>query len=141
MTTPKKTTSRKQSTQLSVWVSRLSFQRWGRVKEKAHAHKSLIDFDEGLRSLREFWKRFRKVCRVIGNRPVWFRYDKTRHGWHVVIWWRYAMQPWEHLALQAILGSDWRREAMNFARLAAGRSDRFSMERWNILYQEKLKCR
>lgn len=109
------------------------------MKERSHPNLTLIDYDEGLLALREFWRRFPRVCRVIGNRPLWFRYDRTRRGWHVVIYWRYEMSPWMLLALQAILGSDWRRESMNFARLASGRTDRFSMERWNILYEEKMR--
>ena len=116
----------------------LTFTRFGRVEEYADNKKTLIDFDEGLAKLREFDMRLPHVCRVIHNKPIWIRYDKTRHGWHIIILWRKTMLPWSILALQAILGSDWRREAMNWARLASGRTDAFAMKRWNILYSKKL---
>jgi|SRR4030042_90152 len=132
-------TSQTRLTQCLRWASNLRFGRWGRVKEWSSSHTTLLDFDGGRSLLRDFWRRFHKTCRVIGNSPEWYRYDRTRHGWHVVIYWRNPMSPWMILALQAILGSDWRRESMNFARLSSNRKDRFSMKRWNILYAEKIQ--
>jgi hypothetical protein len=63
-------------------------------------------------------------------------YERTARGWHVVIGLSISITPIETVALQAILGSDPRRESLNLMRvLYGGGSDK----RWNILYKRKLK--
>lgn len=139
MNTPRKMMSPKPLTECSGSGTPLRFQRFGVVEEWYNPTKILIDIDGGKRMLREFWFRFPRVCRVTGIRPRWIRLDKTAHGWHVVICLTRRREPWEILSLQAILFSDWRREAMNWARLASNPTDSFALKRWNILYREKVK--
>jgi len=136
------TTSQKHSTKQSEWVlnsTSKSFRKFGRIKEYAHPRRTLIDIDGGRKLLSETMYRIPRVARVVHIKPQWIRVDRTQHGWHVVIHWNRSLNNWSILALQAILGSDWRREAMNWDRLQAERKDRFSLKRWNILYEEKLK--
>lgn len=73
--------------------------------------------------------------------PVCVRYDRTRRGFHVVIWLSESLTRAELVALQACLGSDARREALNLMRVRSMRvygcppRDR---ARWNLLFEEKL---
>ena len=61
-------------------------------------------------------------------------------GWHVLVW----VEPppatcMEVAALQAVLGSDPRREACNINRarmVDAGKVSPFWRERWNVLYEQ-----
>ena len=52
---------------------------------------------------------------------------------------RRRLRPVEIVALQAILGSDWRREAFNFVRAINCRNTRLFQERYNILFERKVK--
>lgn len=69
------------------------------------------------------------------------RYDRTKRGWHVVIEWDRAFPPVALVALQAILGSDSRREALNFMRALSldGCRDRQCFLRFNLLFSHKVK--
>lgn len=90
------------------------------------------------------------VARVLGIKPKWIRYDRTKRGWHIVAEWpktafktrcpcgKKHHEPFAVLALQTILGSDFRREALNYMRLMSLRRDRYAMAHWNILYERKL---
>lgn len=54
----------------------------------------------------------------------------------------FALTPSECVAIQAVLGSDLAREAMNCRRaisLRVHKHSSFWKRRWNILFQEKLK--
>lgn len=69
--------------------------------------------------------------------------ERTRRGWHVVIRLREKLLPSEIVALQSILGSDGRREALNFMRAFAMRQKcngvtGYWRKRWNILFAGKL---
>lgn len=108
--------------------------KFGLIKELAEPGKVLLDFDGPLPDLRLIWRRLR-VCRL---ELRLMRIDRTQHGWHVVLWLKEPLEDWATLALQAILGSDPRREAMNFARLLAGPKDDWERQRWNILYERKV---
>lgn len=117
----------------------LTCSRFGVVKETADPRKILLDLD-GNRApnLRPVWA----VCRLIGLRPLGYRLDRTRKGWHLVIWLSFALTPAETVAVQACMGSDPRREALNAMRVIAIRRNkirnRFWLNRWNLLYAEKL---
>lgn len=65
-------------------------------------------------------------------RAYWCR--RTRHGWHVGIVLTRAIADWEAVAWQAVLGSDWRREVFNIAKL---RGRLGSAAPWNVLYVRK----
>jgi hypothetical protein len=84
------------------------------------------------------------VLRTIGLRPVWVRTDRTRRGWHVRIRLTRRLLPAETVALQALLGSDDRRECLNLMRvMSLARQDPgpYFRRRWNLLFKEKLPCR
>lgn len=113
-----------------------SFTTWGEVKELAEPNKTLCDYDgalpDGLRA------RVRAIRRLTGARPLTARLDRTARGFHLVIRWDRPWDPFQTVAIQAILGSDPMREALNFARAAArpglGNHGQF----WNILYGRKI---
>lgn len=92
------------------------------------------DFDEGRGSphLRPVWT----VFRLLGIRPISIRLDRTRRGWHMVIRCDRCFTPVEKVALQAVLGSDARRESLNLMRVINGHG---GDKRWNVLYREKLR--
>lgn len=81
-----------------------------------------------------------QLLRRAGLKPVWcsWRRSPGGHGWHVV--WRVRPQPrtpMEVVALQAILGSDVRREASNTWRARNWpRMPPFERARWNVLYRK-----
>lgn len=76
------------------------------------------------------------IARLIGIVPRYIRFDRTVHGWHVVIRWSRSLAPAEKVALQSVLGSDARREALNLMRVLNGHG---YDARWNILYAYKLR--
>lgn len=107
--------------------------RLGLVKEYADPNRTLCDYDAPARppGVTEVLA----LSRTIGVKPEWMRYDKTEHGWHLVVHWGERLTPWQTLALQAILGSDKRREALNWFRLF---NSRRPSRHWNILYEYKV---
>lgn len=120
-------------------IRRLTCSRFGIVKETADPRKLMLDFDRNARpNLRPVWA----VCRLVGLQPRMYRLDRTRKGWHVVIWLSFPLTPAEIVAVQACMGSDPRREALNAMRVIAIRRNRirnrFWSNRWNLLYAEKL---
>lgn len=139
----------------------LKIDRFGVVKQRARADLVLIDLDlprsyriarrckygrplplavaRGLCPIRVI----RAVCSRIGLHPVSVRYDRTARGFHVVIQlpWRERLQRAETCALQACLGSDDRREALNLARARSIRqfgAPPHALDRWNLLFERKL---
>lgn len=79
-----------------------------------------------------------RVFHILDIKPRWMRYDRTRRGWHLVIRLPRPLQKPALVALQAILGSDPRRETLNLMRALSVRWDRFNSQRWNVLFREKL---
>lgn len=61
---------------------------------------------------------------------------KTARGWHLIVFWKRRWDNWQTLAIQAMLGSDWKREALGLSRLLGTRSP---SRHWNLLFSEKLK--
>lgn len=80
-----------------------------------------------------------RIFHILDIRPRAIRYDRTRHGWHVIIELPRALDKAATVALQAILGSDPRRETLNLMRALNTRWDDFNECRWNILFREKIK--
>jgi hypothetical protein len=107
--------------------------RAGVVKATADPFWTYCDYDtrEAPR-LGRFWS----FSKITGLRPRVIRYDRTRRGWHVLICWSRALDAAEQVAIQAALGSDYRRETYNLARVLGGKS---SDPRWNILFERKIK--
>lgn len=75
---------------------------------------------------------------MLGVRIVWARYDKTRRGYHVIVRFTRRFSPVEIVAMQALCGSDSKREALNLARVMS-RYNRNGIKRWNLLYRVKLE--
>jgi hypothetical protein len=65
------------------------------------------------------------------------RLDRTARGFHLVLIWAQDFSPLEIVAIQAILGSDPMREALNFMRARALEASGNKSEFWNILYSRK----
>lgn len=63
---------------------------------------------------------------------------RTKNGWHVAIQVSETLSPAQVVAVQAICGSDWRREAfcLNKTR-KLHRCPRFWRDRWNVLYHSR----
>jgi hypothetical protein len=76
------------------------------------------------------------VLRTVKIVPSWIRVDRTRRGYHVTVAVRQRIAPLGIVALQAAMGSDWRREAFNFSRARKWKQlDAFWRGRWNVLYE------
>ena len=52
--------------------------------------------------------------------PLWIRYDRTQHGWHIIIAPTESLSYAEILCAQSVLGDDPRRGAFNLKRLRHG---------------------
>lgn len=81
------------------------------------------------------------IDRIVWAVKLWqwtlvaIRYDRTQRGWHVVVGIQEKVRPALIVAAQAILGSDYKREAFNLMRVQSlAHVPRFWRERWNVLY-------
>lgn len=81
------------------------------------------------------------VATVLGCDVCDMRIDRTRHGYHVVILVPRRVAAVSVVALQAILGSDPKRESFNLVRARNLRavSPFWRRERWNVLYHRHNK--
>jgi hypothetical protein len=112
----------------------------GIVKAKTRHDTLYCDFD------RPTAPRLPLLTRVLSrsgfDTPRWIRYDRTTHGWHVVIALRHHYTPAELVAGQLLLGSDARRERYNLTRIIRARQehliDPFWWRRWNLLFERKV---
>lgn len=110
----------------------LQLGRMGRVKRYANPSETLCDIDSarapGL-------GRVFRLARVLGVSVAWIRLDKSHSGrWHLIVRWRARFSKLELIAMQAILGSDPKREMFNLYRVRSGVRSR----RWNFLFESKL---
>jgi hypothetical protein len=113
----------------------MNLSTFGVVDRRGSSRTLLLDFDgEG-----PDWGRIYNVARRHRLKPVAMELYRTRHGWHVVVFTRRRVEPWQALVLQALMGSDWRRESLNLLRLwdTAGQVQRGLKWRWNVLYNGK----
>lgn len=104
---------------------------------KVRLDEALLDFD------RKRSPRLRPVffvLRLCSLRSVFICDERSRRGWHRTIRLSCRMEPAALVALQSICGSDGRREALNLMRvLALPGLEKYERERWNLLYERKLK--
>lgn len=117
----------------------------GRVTKTVDPYEVLCDFDYPGDYYRQrrgpvlgpIWV----TLRTCGLTPQWMQFRKTRKGWHLVIrFWR-PLLPAEQVAIQAVLGSDRRREGLNLMRVLCMRqkgASAFWRGRWNVLFDRKL---
>jgi hypothetical protein len=119
-------------------ADRWSFQRFGVVRVVGGPRDVLLDFDRpAAPRLFPIWS----VCRLVGVRPACVEYFRTRKGWHLWIRLQRPLEPAERVALQAVLGSDPRRETLNLMRVLAIRRNNIRghwRTRWNLLFSTKL---
>lgn len=75
----------------------------------------------------------------LDNAPELVRIDRTARGWHVTVWLQRKVSATELVAVQAILGSDPRREVFNLVRVRKlAEVPPCWVQRWNVLYSTKL---
>jgi len=92
----------------------------------------LIDVDGPLHDVE--W-RCQQLVRLGVIRVRMIRYDRTAHGWHVIVDVPGRRSSLEVVALQAIIGSDWKREAFNLMRVKnLDGVPLYWRQRWNVLY-------
>ena len=91
-----------------------------------------LDFDGPLP--REFFFRLVHCSRLWRWPLAGVRYDRTRHGWHVIVGVEKALPSLAIVAAQAVLGSDPKREAFNLMRIQYPPCG-FWRDRWNVLYE------
>lgn len=120
------------------WIAHCS----GAVRQLSNQNCSMTeikcDFDGDMP--RDFAKRLGMVVRFQRLRVVHVRIDRTRHGWHVVVVVLNRVAFPRLVMLQAILGSDWKRELFNSRRaLAWRRVPAFWRTRANVLYERHYK--
>lgn len=78
--------------------------------------------------------------RAVGLTYLALRINETKRGFHYAFFLKRPVTPTERVALEAILGDDPMRAAMNFARARnADKMDKFWQQRWNILYDWKVE--
>lgn len=113
--------------------------RFGVVKEWADDPRVLLcDYDRPGDCPRV--PQLRAVCNRVRIHALWFRQDRTRHGWHLVVRCRERFTDMERVNLQLLLGSDPNREGLNFfrARSLAAFPSAFWSRRWNLLFERKI---
>lgn len=113
--------------------------RWGEVENDYKADLLYLDFDSP-RIDRSYFD-LCSILRLIGLQSKWTNYRRTRSGWHVIIKLRRPLHILETVALQAILGSDYKREALNLLRARAilkGRYSRWAVKKFNLLFRSKI---
>jgi hypothetical protein len=98
-----------------------------------------FDLDRlGTPDLKPIWE----ILRFLHIRPKWIRTDRSQKGWHVVVKHDHHLSRMEIVAIQALGGSDSKRELLNLMRAfnmdRSGLIDDFWKQRWNILFERKI---
>jgi hypothetical protein len=108
------------------------------VRKTTNSRELFLDYDRPRGpTLKMIWT----VLRACDLRPERIEYRRSRRGWHCVIRVNAALLPAEQVALQAVMGSDSRRELLNAMRVLSIRrrgARPFWRARWNLLYAHKL---
>lgn len=114
--------------------------RFGVVEELWKKGEAHLDFDTGRNSPRI--RPMLAVCRILALRIKCIRLDKTRRGWHVVIYHNGNYTPTETLAFELCCDSDQRRATLDLRRIVAIREKKISghfRNRFSILFSKKLR--
>lgn len=103
-----------------------------------------LDFDEPLDDEASFFRRVKMIASICLIDLEVKAIHKTERGVHVILlanWQdRKSLEPVEIVALQLLLGSDFKREAFNLMRAhTLGDAPAFWRDRWNVLHSEKVK--
>lgn len=120
---------------------------YGVIDQRAERNKVMLDYDFGPKfggapRIAPIFTGLR-ICGLAPRGPIVYR--KTRKGWHV--WFfvydqrrpRKTFTAAELVALQAVLGSDRKRENLNLMRALRLRgASTFAKQRWNLLFSRKV---
>lgn len=80
------------------------------------------------------------VCAMANVRVVWWSLYRTVKGWHLEVACVGRLSPMAIVAAQAMLGSDWKREAFNMSRVRALRhANPAARAGWNVLFRRKIR--
>jgi hypothetical protein len=99
-----------------------------------------LDFDFKRRPTKEL----QKVFAVMGMASVTLKscqISRSQHdGWHVILETVAHLPDWEIVTLQALCGSDWKRETFNYIRvkslsLKRGWERDYWRKNWNVLFE------
>ena len=83
----------------------------------AHADELFIDVDS-VNELEEFRNRYTRVVDIIDVLgEVIERESKTKLHYHVIVKLKHSLPVVDRILLQAILGSDWRKESLSYVRV------------------------
>jgi hypothetical protein len=79
------------------------------------------------------------VCGTLKLKVRHMSYYRTRRGWHLIITVSRNLHAWKVIAIQAILGSDYRRETFNLRRTGNWRDlPTNARKKWNVLFVQKI---
>jgi len=133
---------------MKVWAThyvaqQLRFDKWGHIDGISDypVNRCLFIDTDSINSERLTILRINSIFRALGMSQGYtaIRFNRSRRGWHTVILLKKSLSCIERVALEAILGDDPMRAAMNFARAKnAHRMPRFWKQRWNIFYDYKV---
>lgn len=99
------------------------------------AHITLLKLDFDGRIPAALMQRMQFVCRAHRLPVMLIETHRTRHGYHVVLHIPRRISFMRVILLQALLGSDWKRETFNSRRAVAWRNvPAFWRTRANVLY-------
>lgn len=134
-------------TPLARWVELytqgwLRFEKWGHLDNISNypvENALFIDYDgERLPRCAQINK-INSAFRAAGLSYMALRITKTARGWHYAFITKSPLVAMARVAMEAILGDDPMRAAMNFARARnADRMPPYWRQRWNILYDWKV---
>jgi len=128
------------------------YKTFGVIDEYAERNKLLIDYDrrraggiptraaESVSRLRgpSAGKLFRNLA-FFGFRAKYIMYRRTNGGWHIKIAVTgRTLSKSEIILTQLFLGSDKKRERLNFRRALQTGTDPYKLKRWQVLFSEKL---
>lgn len=113
------------------------FKRWGIVKEFFENDKILADFDAPEIPTPVLFS----LAHTLGLTVKWWRYDRTRKGWHLIVKLRQRLTPGELIAASLILGSDTARARLDLCRAISVRlhPSKFWERRISLLFERKVK--
>ena len=94
----------------------------------------MLDEDAGAKIITE--RSIHAVARICGFGVDSIEVERSASGLgrHFIIHVDCDLSPMETVCLQALMGSDLKRETLNFARVRSGVQD----DRWNLLYDKKV---
>jgi hypothetical protein len=122
----------------------LAFKKFGHIDPISnidYRYALFIDYDRKQLPKRLTIPKIHSAFRAMGFSGGYraIRYSRTHRGWHIAIMLRKPVSATQRVAMEAIIGDDPMRAAMNFARARnIHRMPLFWKQRWNIFYDYKI---